>query len=342
MDKWRLGTFALGAVVTTIVFTSFIFLQQASPAQQIARAPKPAQTLERFKVSGWSASADFPITAGGKEQDIWTRNGLDPEWVYVGNRLTVVSDIKEQLASGIKIGLNTPNGLVLGRFNGLPVKIVAGYYGEPITKLFTAADGPIKTMSDLEGKRIGVLSEADFTYALATYVIPNKFGIKAEVVPVGNLTNQVVALKLGRIHAFISAEGAALRLVDSGELRIVVHIRDVLPKPYTSLVIWASDDLIETNPDIVRRFVKATLETIKYMKENPDYAADLWVRMTNSPKDLADKVVAQDNWAPNGRGSGQDLVAAVTNVWQLYKSVGRNPANVDVRIEDVVDVRFLP
>ena len=48
------------------------------------------------------------------------------------------------------------------------------------------------------------------------------------------------------------------------------------------------------------------------------------------------------NWTPNGRGSGQDLVAAVKNVWEVLKVTGQVPAEINPQIVDAVDVRFLP
>jgi hypothetical protein len=48
--------------------------------------------------------------------------------------------------------------------------------------------------------------------------------------------------------------------VDSGELRVLVPLADVYPKPYTAVVIWATDDLIRDDPGLVGAFVQATLE----------------------------------------------------------------------------------
>ena len=54
-----------------------------------------------------------------------------------------------------------------------------------------------------------------------------------------------------------------------------------------------SDGLVEQNPDLVKRFVKATLETVGYLKDNPDHAADLYIKRSNAPRDLADKTIAE-------------------------------------------------
>jgi hypothetical protein len=78
------------------------------------------------------------------------------------------------------------------------------------------------------------------------------------------------------------------------------------------------------------------------LKDNPNYARDLYIKRSNAPQDLADKVISQIDWSPNGRGSGGDLAAALGNLWQYTKDTGVVPPGSTFKIEDAVDVRFLP
>ena len=84
------------------------------------------------------------------------------------------------------------------------------------------------------------------------------------------------------------------------------------------------------------------MEAVEYAKENPGYAADLYIRKTNAPRDLADKFVTTITWTPSGRGTGQDLMLAVSNSHQFRKELGGVPSNIEVKVEQTVDVRFLP
>jgi NitT/TauT family transport system substrate-binding protein len=172
----------------------------------------------------------------------------------------------------------------------------------------------------------------------------DKLGIKAEPVALGNLASNTAALKAGTVDAIYSAEGAALTLVDSGVLKILVPLPDVYPRPYTAVVVWATDDLIEQRPDTVKRFVKTVLEAVRYLKENPDQAVDLYVAKTNASRSLALRAVTELNkfLMPNGRGSAQDLVAAVEGNWKFTKDSGAIPVGTNVNVEQAVDVRFLP
>jgi hypothetical protein len=94
-----------------------------------------------------------------------------------------------------------------------------------------------------------------------------------------------------------------------------------------------------TNPE-----ADATLEIVGYLKTNPGYASQLYVQRTKAAKNVAEKAVASLNriLAPSGRGSGNDLAAAVAGNWQFIVDSGAVPANSFVKIEDVVETRFLP
>jgi hypothetical protein len=168
--------------------------------------------------------------------------------------------------------------------------------------------------------------------------INNKLSIVAEPVPLGILSNNLSALRLREIDAFYSAEGSPLTLVDSGELRNLMSLSEIYPQPYTAVVAWASDDLIEANPDLVRKFVTALLEIVSYLKAHPEYATELYVKRTGATKAVADKAVASLNHVltSEGCGSGHDLVAAVAGNWQFITESGAAPDDISVDIIDVV------
>jgi ABC-type nitrate/sulfonate/bicarbonate transport system substrate-binding protein len=127
-----------------------------------------------------------------------------------------------------------------------------GYLGETVAKIFVQADSPMNTAKDLDGKKIGILSGDSHLIPSVLYM-NDKLGIKAEPVALANLGNNTVALKAGTVDAIYSAEGAALTLVDSGVLKILVALPDVYPRPYTAVVVWATDDLIQQRPDTCGR-----------------------------------------------------------------------------------------
>jgi ABC-type nitrate/sulfonate/bicarbonate transport system substrate-binding protein len=308
-------------------------------AQQATPAPTPAQGV---RVAGEHATFEwlFLVVDAANEQRIWIKYGLEPEFIPAP---ASAIQLKERVDSGTEIGFVNAAEVTLARSNGVPVKTIAGYLGETVARIFVASNGQIRTAKELDRKRIGIVATTH-TSARTVLYMNKTLAIEAQSVPLGSLANNLAALKSGQIDAFYSAEGAALALVDSGDLHLLLPLADIYPKPYTATVVWATDGLIERNPGLVMRFVQATLETVAYLKNNPAYASDLYVKRTKAPRNVADKAVASLNHAltPTGRGSGQDLVAAVAGNWQFMTESGAVSPDTNIKIEAVVDARFLP
>src|SRR5258705_13776898 len=114
------------------------------------------------------------------------------------------------------------------------MKSMAGYLGETTARIFVAASGPMKAPGDLDGKKIGIVATTHTSYRTVLYM-NKKLDIKAEAVALGNLQNNLAALKAGQIEAFYSAEGAPLALVDSEEVRLLFPLSDLYPKLYPAV-----------------------------------------------------------------------------------------------------------
>jgi NitT/TauT family transport system substrate-binding protein len=317
-----------------------------APLSSHAEAPQlrqeEAMSPHRFKAAAENTTFEwfFLLVDAGTAQGIWAGHGLAPEFVPAAGSS---AQLRERVEAGIGIGFVNAAEVTMARLAGVPVKTVAAYFGETTARIFVSANGPIKTVRDLDGKRIGIVANTHTSYRTVLYM-NKRLSINAEAVPFGNLANNVAALKAAQIDAFYSAEGAALTLVETGAVRLLLPLADIYPKPYTAVVVWATEDLIERNPDLVAKFVGATLEIVQYLKANPRHASELYVKRTNAPKDVADKAVTSlnDILTPGGRGSGDDLIAAVEGNWQFITESGAVPANTTVKIEEVVDARFLP
>jgi ABC-type nitrate/sulfonate/bicarbonate transport system substrate-binding protein len=299
-----------------------------------------ARADQKLTASAYNLALEgyYLIVDAGKDRGIYLKNGLDPDWITRPGRAIGASDLKDLIAQGTELGMSAPSEIFLARAEGLPVKIVAGYVGETLVKVYARADGPVKTVKDLHTKKVGSTSAAVQRHIP---YISQKFGISAEAVPFTNLDNNIAALRQDAIDAIITAEARILALVDQGELRVVLRGGDYQPSPELNNCLWVTEDLIRRNPALVQRFVKATLETVRYLKEHPQYASQLVSKRTNMAPHLAASVVAQFDWTPSGQPGG-NLVAASKNFWQFLQDTGAIPAGADINIGDMIDLRFLP
>jgi NitT/TauT family transport system substrate-binding protein len=339
IERWRdtMWSRHVSLAVVALLITAIITPVAAQTVQ-----PGSASPPYRFKVAGTVPGWEwyFLLIEAGQDQGIWAKHGLEPEFVPAAK---VATELTERIAAGVKIGYVSTAEVTLARAAGLSIKTIAGYIGDTLARVFVAADGPIRSPRDLDGQKFGVVAADDTSYRAILYV-NRRLSIKAEPVVLGSVENRIAAVKSGQIAAFYSSEGVTLTRVGPGELRVLVPLSDLYPRPYTAVVVWATEDLIAENPDLVKRFVAATLEAAQYLKDHPIYASDRYTKLTNAPKALADQVAARlaQGLSPDGRGNGGDLVAAVAGNWKFMTDSGAVPATTRVNIEDVVDARFLP
>src|SRR5215203_4092721 len=109
-------------------------------------------------------------------------------------------------------------GVGLAVSKGAKEKIIAAIDPTPHGWHFLVlANSPIKSISDLNGKKIGVATKAGTADMFALWVA-DKGGAKAQTIPVGG-GGMVPALRGGQVDAIAMFPGLSLQLVATGEAR---------------------------------------------------------------------------------------------------------------------------
>jgi ABC-type nitrate/sulfonate/bicarbonate transport system substrate-binding protein len=83
------------------------------------------------------------------------------------------------------------------------------------------------------------------------------------------LPNQVAALVTHQIDAVVSSTALGLELTESKRGRLLFTASDFI-KDFMIHAIFASSDLVQKNPDAIRRFLQGWFDTIAFMRQNRD------------------------------------------------------------------------
>jgi NitT/TauT family transport system substrate-binding protein len=154
------------------------------------------------------------------------------------------------------------------RSQGLPVRIVALLGGKGPMVLATHAGSVIRSLRDLKGKSISILGYQDSTY----YVL-------LAALQTVNLTKDDVDIRAlgpsGVIQDFIKGNVQVCACIpdwivaaeDAGVKLNLLPVSNFVPALAPSII--ASDKLIAERPDVVRRFVQATLKAYVELREDP-------------------------------------------------------------------------
>src|SRR6516165_2270156 len=210
----------------------------------------------------------------GLEKGYYAKQNLDVQIV----RGQGSADAVKQVAAGTaQIGFADAGAVILGRGNDqIPVKLVAIVYAKPPHAIYVLKDSGITKPKDLEGKKV-----ADTAFS----AVPKLFDAyaKAAHIDAGKVTWLVARsdalpgmLTTGR------ADGIGQFIVGEPLLAKSAAPKQVLALSYADAGldlygngIIASDELIKSKPDLVRRFVSATMQGLKDAVANPQEAGTI-------------------------------------------------------------------
>jgi NitT/TauT family transport system substrate-binding protein len=163
---------------------------------------------------------------------------------------------------------------------GAPMKAVAAFSDAPnIIMLTVLKDGPIKTVDDIKGRTVSVSGNGSLTFWL-TQQLSHRLGWGDDgikIVPLGASEAQIAALMTHQIDGTTTDSVTVEKFVESGNGRILVKYGDYF-KDFVSSCIYASDNLISSNPDALRAFIAGWFETIAFMRDHKQVTIDITVK----------------------------------------------------------------
>jgi NitT/TauT family transport system substrate-binding protein len=204
----------------------------------------------------------FALLDVGVRAGVFKRYGLDLEISAFtgGTRL-----VQAETAGNIDIAFNTGPDMAL-IIKGAPVRAVALVSDSPLDLcLLVRPDLPVKTPSDLKGRRITVSSPFAMT-AWMTRELSRQEGWGAEgITLVTSASGPAFALlKTKDVDGITTDLGSGLQAQKRGDAKVVVRFSERV-KDLTMYVIFASEKMISEQPETVRRFLMAWFETLDYV-----------------------------------------------------------------------------
>lgn len=187
-------------------------------------------------------------------------------------------DVAKQVGAGtVDIGHGPGDGSIVVRPNGVPIKIVAMLGGGSLGALIVNGNSTVKSPSDLKGKTVTVMSYQDGTF----YTLLGMLGAvgltrnDVDIQAVGP-TNVWQLLLAGKSEAMLGVPDWIGAMSDNGgSPRVVPTDQYFVGLPQT---IIASDRAIREKPELIRRFVRATLRGLNEIVRDPDAAAKVYLK----------------------------------------------------------------
>jgi NitT/TauT family transport system substrate-binding protein len=199
----------------------------------------------------------------GNKLGTFQKNGLDVEVTQI----TQAKMIQAVVAGSIDMALGS--GAVLAfRSKGAPLTGVAALSGPPsILVLIVRPDGSITKLDQLRGHIVAITNQGSLTDWAVSQIAQHEGWASADIprVSVGDTGARVAALKVKNVDAAVIDIATALELEERGQAKILVNFGDLITK-FQNQIIYASDNLIKTDPDAVRSFNRGWFETLDYAR----------------------------------------------------------------------------
>jgi NitT/TauT family transport system substrate-binding protein len=138
-----------------------------------------------------------------------------------------------------------------------------------------------KSYADLNGKKVGTPGLGTIHDAMLAYVEKTQ-NLKFQRVP-GKITDVAVMLDRGEVEAFIGWEPASASAI--AKSKDTHYIAQLPPIPNAeSLDIVFQPKIAKENPELIVRFLRATVRGMNYIKANsPDRIAEIVAKKMNDP-----------------------------------------------------------
>lgn len=242
-----------------------------------AQAPK----LEDLRVSFASFGVIYYPHFIAKELGFYRDEGFNVEWIAMPGGLAT-----QALVAG-DLHFSTSSGSSLtASLRGIKLKVVYVNLDRPLYRLLTWRDD-IRKVTDLRGKGIGVASRGDTMEGSANLLL-RKYGMD----PVRDVI--WVALGTGgRVSSLIAktVDSAVLGFADSRTLQTrgypvheVANIGKEIKMLYTGLA--TSEEMLIKRPDVVRRFIRATVKGREFLKRYKTQSLALGKKYDRAPDDV--------------------------------------------------------
>lgn len=171
---------------------------------------------------------------------------------------------------------------------GAPIKAIM-FQTEKVTWYLLAAPD-VQKIADLKGKRVAVGTIGDTQDALITMLVERE-GVSARdisrvAMPSRNTTTTLLSLKTGAFSAAVVNADESL-LGEKEGLRTLAFVGDLFPYPFQGFV--ATDKLLAERPHDVKRWLRAMVRALMFIRERPEEAADIAlkkIRMGQMSKSL--------------------------------------------------------
>ncbi len=321
--------------VSALLLAAVVALPRPSSARTSAHAV--GMTKVSFYLN-WITNVEFAGIWVAQQKGWWKEAGLD----VTAKGFDFSNDPVVFVGAGkYTFGFQDGAAIIQARAQGIPVKAVYASAQKSPFAFITMPNSGIKSVRGFKGKRIGYQSHQK--YVLEAML--NSVGLSLkDITPVVVQFDPTVLLagKVDAYLAFLTNEPIELSLTKGLKVN-VIPASDYGYKFYSD-VLFATDNTITSNPDLVRKVVSVMDRGWRYALAHPAETARIVVPALDKNDTVAQQTGEMTAFGPLSKTSDAGVGHMSASTWQYginlllkYKQI-----TTSVPAGDVFTTRFLP
>lgn len=262
--KAKLFSF-LVIVVTALVVVLFIFKQTEVDRPELEQINLRLQWIGQTQFAGYIVA-----DALGFYEQVGLDVTIKPAGPDLKPHLTVASGTDD-------FGVGVSNQIIMARSNSVPLVIVAQFFQDSANRYILKKQNRIEDLEELRSESVGLWlggDEAEFLAMLASEglrqedlnIVPQEFSVIPFLQDEYKLSQVTVYNELIEIESQLGKEN--IQIISPGEYDAAI----------AGDMLFTSESMIKNNPEIVEKFVSASIRGWKFALENMEEATRIVVK----------------------------------------------------------------
>lgn len=266
------------------LFLAMIPLAATSACSTQASAPDLIPITVQLS---WTHQAEFAGLYAAEQQGYFQEEGLRVVFVEGGPEVDFIAPVADGRA---EFGIAQPADLILARAAGKPVRSIAVIFRRSPIVFFSLHDSGIIRPQDFIGRKIRTAVTIDQTLQ----AMMSKQGVSRDQYERVYLPSDIGLFASGDVPVWGGFINVFVLEVQRAGYKINIISPDDYGVHFYGDTLITTDSLIQENPDLVRRFMRATIKGWTYALEKPEAIGAYIVKyFPDADADLeADKLIA--------------------------------------------------
>lgn len=293
-----------------------------------------AQTDKVTVQLSWFPSVEYAGFYAAIEEGYYADENLEVTLVAGGPSVNALDQVENGSA---QFGIGTGDSLIVAKSQQRDLLGLATIFRNNPLVIMSLANGPIQQPEDFAGKTIGVIApDLSTGWDVQTLSLLKTLNIDTDTINFVTINdyhgaNELTAGNMDAMSGMFATNEPVQAEIDNVPLNLVYY-KDYGVDVYSN-VIFTTNQLANSNPDLVTRLLRATLKGYQFSIENPEKAAEFSIKFDPS-LDMAFQTATMNSQIPFIATGDAPIGTMDTDVWETTQQILLDfeiiPAEVDL------------